>query len=170
MCAHHPSIAGLYVRRVSLASPGKGGCRPALKAGHSAASRQERNSILIPSAAGLKGSAALSIKSFFRQEAKLRPPREGSGGKARRAGLAPIWRPGCTGARRMPWRRQAMKDAASCEKPRGDACGLRSGGLRMGQPTVFGRCRRTNPWSARREPGEVKHLSSRRKRKQNAIP
>ena len=33
-------------------------------------------------------------------------------------------RPGCTGARRMPWRRQAMKDAASCEKPRGGACGL----------------------------------------------
>ena len=59
-----------------------------LEAGHSAASRQERNSILIPSAAGL-GPAALSIKSFFRQEAKLRPPREGSGGKARRAGLAP---------------------------------------------------------------------------------
>ena len=59
-----------------------------LLAGHSAASRQERNSILIPSVAGVK-PAALSIKSFFRQEAKLRPPREGSGGKARRAGLAP---------------------------------------------------------------------------------
>ncbi len=37
---------------------------------------------------------------------------------------AGIWRPGCTGAWRMPWRRQAKKDAASCEKPRGDACGL----------------------------------------------
>ncbi len=89
---------------------------------------------------------------------------------APRASAAP-WeaisrRPGCPGAWRMPWRRQATKDAASCEKPRGDACGLRSGGLRMGQPTVYGRCRRTNPWSARREPGEVKHLSSRRKRKQ----
>ncbi len=86
---------------------------------------------------------------------------------ARRAGLAPLWRPGCTGARRMPWRRQAMKDAASCEKPRGGACGLRSGGVRMGQPAP-----REGGAPARihragcATPGEVKHLSSRRKRRQ----
>ena len=27
-------------------------------------------------------------------------------------------RPGCTGGWRMPWRQEAMKDAASCDKPR----------------------------------------------------
>ena len=48
-----------------------------------------------------------------------------------------IWRPDCTGAWRMPWRWQAKKDAASCDKPRGDACGLRSGGFRMGQPGIL---------------------------------
>ena len=46
-------------------------------------------------------------------------------------------RPDCTGAWRMPWRWQAKKDAASCDKPRGDACGLRSGGFRMGQPGIL---------------------------------
>ena len=48
-----------------------------------------------------------------------------------------IRRPDCTGAWRMPWRWQAKKDAASCDKPRGDACGLRSGGFRMGQPGIL---------------------------------
>ena len=72
-------------------------------------------------------------KSFFRQEAKRRAPARGARA-ARRAGPDAFWRPGCTGARRMPWRRQAMKDAASCEKPRGGACGPRSGDVRMGQP------------------------------------
>ena len=33
-------------------------------------------------------------------------------------------RPGCTGGWRMPWRQEAMKDAASCDKPRGGACRL----------------------------------------------
>ena len=39
------------------------------------------------------------------------------------------------GARRMPWHRKSTKDAASCDKPRGAAHTLRSGGLRMGEPT-----------------------------------
>src|SRR5438552_17345474 len=34
----------------------------------------------------------------------------------------------------MPWRREAMKDVASCDKPRGAASRLRSGDFRMGQP------------------------------------
>ena len=34
----------------------------------------------------------------------------------------------------MPWRREAMKDVASCDKPRGAANRLRSEDLRMGQP------------------------------------
>jgi hypothetical protein len=32
-----------------------------------------------------------------------------------------------------------MKGVASCEKPRGDACSLRSGDARMGLPDGFGR-------------------------------
>ena len=39
------------------------------------------------------------------------------------------------GARRMPWRGKSTKDAASCDKPRGAANTLRSGGLRMGEPS-----------------------------------
>src|SRR5712692_9429719 len=34
----------------------------------------------------------------------------------------------------MPWRREAMKDVASCDKPRGAANRHRSGDFRMGQP------------------------------------
>ena len=60
------------------------------------------------------------------------PPRA-----VRSHGRPRIWRPDCTGAWRMPWRWQAKKDAASCDKPRGDACGLRSGGFRMGQPGIL---------------------------------
>src|SRR5918999_123605 len=35
----------------------------------------------------------------------------------------------------MPWYREAMKDVARCEKPRGGASARRSSDLRMGQPT-----------------------------------
>ena len=38
----------------------------------------------------------------------------------------------CT--RWMPRHKPAMKDVASCEKPRGAASEHRSGGIRMGQP------------------------------------
>jgi hypothetical protein len=34
----------------------------------------------------------------------------------------------------MPWHKRAMKDVASCEKPRGGASNLRSVDFRMGQP------------------------------------
>ena len=34
----------------------------------------------------------------------------------------------------MPWHRKSTKGAASCDKPRGGANGLRSGGARMGKP------------------------------------
>ncbi len=34
----------------------------------------------------------------------------------------------------MPWYEKAMKDVASCEKPRVGANNLRPGDLRMGQP------------------------------------
>jgi len=34
----------------------------------------------------------------------------------------------------MPWRREAMKGVASCDKPRGAASRQRSGDARMGEP------------------------------------
>ena len=34
----------------------------------------------------------------------------------------------------MPWHRKSTKGAASCDKPRGGANGLRSGDSRMGEP------------------------------------
>jgi hypothetical protein len=67
----------------------------------------------------------------------------------------------------MPWRNQAKKDVASCDKLRGGASNLRSGDFRMGEPTG-----RERPVSGGEsiavgsEPGEVNHLSTRRKRKQ----
>ena len=39
------------------------------------------------------------------------------------------------GARRMPWRGKSTKGAASCDKLRGGANGLRSADSRMGEPS-----------------------------------
>ena len=36
----------------------------------------------------------------------------------------------------MPWRSEAMKDVAACEKSRGAGNKLRSGNVRMGKPTA----------------------------------
>ena len=70
------------------------------------------------------------------------------------------------GIRRMPWRHEPMKDAISCEKPRGTANKYRSVGVRMGKPgSRYG----LSPCKGR-EPGELKHLSSRRKRNQTRCP
>jgi hypothetical protein len=61
----------------------------------------------------------------------------------------------------MPRLSEAMKDAVSCEKLRGSAHTNRSAGIRMGQPTIL------KIWYPQGgEPGELKHLSTRRKRKQ----
>jgi len=71
----------------------------------------------------------------------------------------------------MPWRQEPKKGAASCEKPRGAASGRRSGDTRMGEPN----------WSnvqlllaehigQQRQPGELKHLSTLRKRKKIRFP
>ena len=66
----------------------------------------------------------------------------------------------------MPWHQEPMKDVVSCDKPWVAASRHRTMDFRMGQPgwghaqspiyefIVYGR-----------EPGELKHLSSRRKRK-----
>jgi hypothetical protein len=45
----------------------------------------------------------------------------------------------------MPWHREAMKDVARCEKPRGGASARGSSDLRMGQPTAFVRYPAVNP-------------------------
>ena len=49
-------------------------------------------------------------------------------------GDAPAREQDTEGARRMPWHRKSTKGAASCDKPRGGANGLRSGDSRMGEP------------------------------------
>ena len=64
------------------------------------------------------------------------------------------------GVRGMPWLSEAMKDVISCEKPRGGANGRRSADVRMGQPSPQGLSRKGG------EPAELKHLSRRRRRKQ----
>ena len=66
----------------------------------------------------------------------------------------------------MPWGKRPTKDAISGETLRGAANKLRSGDIRMGKPgagntasPVMGNC-------GGRAPGELKHLSNQRKRKQ----
>ncbi len=67
----------------------------------------------------------------------------------------------------MPWQREAMKDVAACDK-------LRGGGkqpLIRRSPngeTQYGLNRITVLLTAQGEPGEVKHLSTQRKRKKIA--
>ena len=64
----------------------------------------------------------------------------------------------------MPWLLEAKKDVISCDKLRGLANTNRSADFRMGQPSWL----KTSYLSARRrsKPGELKHLSNRRRRKQ----
>src|SRR5574341_750564 len=54
------------------------------------------------------------------------------------------------GERGMPGRQEPKKDVVHCEKRRGAVCRQRTGGVRM------------------RKPGELKHLSTRRKRDDSA--
>ena len=65
----------------------------------------------------------------------------------------------------MPGLSEAKKDVTSCEKLRGGANNLRSAGIPMGQPIPkqFGIPCINDTWG---EPGELKHLSTRRNRKQ----
>jgi hypothetical protein len=63
----------------------------------------------------------------------------------------------------MPWLSEAMKDVTSCDKLRGGANIHISADFRMGQPT------RLKAWYSRaivERTRELKHLSTRRKRKQ----
>ena len=71
------------------------------------------------------------------------------------------------GARRMPWHRKPMKDAASCDNPRLGAHTLRPAGLRMGEPASGSAgIPRGNTYLGGGQPGELKHLSTRRRRNQ----
>ena len=60
----------------------------------------------------------------------------------------------------MPRHKKAMKDVVSCDKLRVDAYDLLSEDLRMGQPVIL-----KVYHSKESQPGELKHLSNRRKRK-----
>ena len=75
------------------------------------------------------------------------------------------------GERWMPWRQEATKGVASCDKPRGAASRHRSGDARMGKPGR-GNARSSEPESIGfgSEPGELKHLSTSRKRKKTRFP
>ena len=63
----------------------------------------------------------------------------------------------------MPRLWKAMKDAISCEKPRGLANTKRSAGIRMGQPDTR---RLYHLYNYRGKRGELKHLSTHRNIKQ----
>ena len=63
----------------------------------------------------------------------------------------------------MPWLSEAMKDVITCEKLRGGGNNLLSGDIRMGQPSWL---KTSYPDLSGSKPGELKHLSNRRKRKQ----
>ena len=80
-----------------------------------------------------------------------------------RRGLCPE---GIQGARRMPWRREPTKGAASRDSPGGAAHRPRSRGARMGEPSRRGPATRTSG----RQPGELKHLSTPRRGNQEETP
>ena len=75
------------------------------------------------------------------------------------------------GVRWMPWRYQPKKDAVSCEKLRRAASKLRLVDIRMGKPVwsnIYTSCNESIVIG--RQPGELKHLSTQRKRKKNRFP
>ena len=69
------------------------------------------------------------------------------------------------GIRWMPRRSATKKDAVSCEKTWGAASRQRTMYLRMGQPAI-----RRDSIVKEEKPGELKHLSNRRKRNQMRFP
>ena len=62
----------------------------------------------------------------------------------------------------MPWDKEAMKDVARCDKPRLAVSRLLPGDLRMGKPTASA-VSYSESIAVGGKPGELKHLSSRRK-------
>ena len=70
------------------------------------------------------------------------------------------------GLRWIPRHPETKKGVASDEMLRGVENKHRSGDSRIGQPFEL----LPNPWAGKRQPGELKHLSSQRKRKQKRFP
>ena len=70
------------------------------------------------------------------------------------------------GLRWIPRHPETRKGVASDEMLRGVENKHRSGDSRIGQPFEL----LLNPWAGKRQPGELKHLSSQRKRKQKRFP
>lgn len=66
----------------------------------------------------------------------------------------------------IPRHPETRKGVVSDEMLRGVANKRRSGDSRIGQPFKL----LLNPWAGKRQPGELKHLSSQRKRKQKRFP
>src|SRR5690554_1912193 len=67
----------------------------------------------------------------------------------------------------MPRRQEPTKDGANTEMPRGAVSRRRSGDVRMGEPALFHRRASVAECiGSGGQPGELKHLSTLRKRKQ----
>ena len=107
-------------------------------------------------------------------------PRErplGGGAAGREEGRWPR-RPGRLGlygqankrTRWMPRRQEATKDVAACEKPRGAGKRAMIRGCPNGETRPACRAPRPESIGAGGEPGELKHLSTRRKRNQPRFP
>ena len=69
----------------------------------------------------------------------------------------------------MPWRSEAMKDVAACEKLRGVGNRHRSGDVRMGKPTAQA-VSHIEYIDMGSEPRELKYLITSRKRNQPRFP
>ncbi|KAJ1682094.1 hypothetical protein LUZ63_022684, partial [Rhynchospora breviuscula] len=70
------------------------------------------------------------------------------------------------GLRWIPRHPEMKKGVANDEMLRGVESKHRSGDSQIGQPFKL----LLNPWAGKRQPGELKHLSSQRKRKQKRFP
>ncbi|KAF2282337.1 hypothetical protein GH714_043866 [Hevea brasiliensis] len=70
------------------------------------------------------------------------------------------------GLRWIPRHPETRKGVVSDEMLRGVENKRRSGDSRIGQPFKL----LLNPWAGKRQPGELKHLSNQRKRKQKRFP
>lgn len=70
------------------------------------------------------------------------------------------------GLRWIPRHPEMRKGVVSDEMLRGVENKRRSGDSRIGQPFEL----LLNPWAGKRQPGELKHLSNQRKRKQKRFP
>lgn len=70
------------------------------------------------------------------------------------------------GLRWIPRHPETRKGVVSDEMLRGVENKRRSGDSRIGQPFKL----LPNPWAGKRQPGELKHLSNQRKRKQKRFP